>query len=185
MKKLIVIISGLFFFTACEKKVKTFDKPQEFILNAKDKDLSNLFNTVIEARNESEGAFHYTYVQVFEKNGKDTFNLPSLEFYDEIARPNSLYKIDEMYEFAKSRGINKKMAFQFSKEYLKKIDDLYKELRVINVISLPKSGRFITFTINKKFKVHYLDNYQTLSKYWQNYFTKLNKVSPKWFYEEI
>ena len=185
MKKLVVIISSLLFFTACEKKVKTFDKPEEFILNAKGKDLSNLFNTVIEARNESKGAFHYTYVQVFEKNGKDTFNLPSFEFYDEIVHPNSLYKIGEMYEFAKNRGIDKKMAFQFSKEYVKKIDNLYKELRVINVISLPESGRFIRFTINKKFKVYYLEDSKTLTPYWKGYFSKLKKAEPKWFYEEI
>ena len=185
MRKLLFFIFYLFFFTDCEKKVKSFDKPEDFISNAKNKNLSILFNTVIQARNESEGAFHYTYVQVFEKNGKDTFNLPSLEFYDEIVHPNSLYKIDEIYDFAKSKGIDKKLAFNYSKQFTKQVDDLYKKLRVINIVSLPSSGRFIEFTVNKKIKVYYLEDYQTLSKYWQDYFIKLKKVNPKWFYEEI
>lgn len=185
MKKIVIIISTLLFFTSCEKKVETFDKPEEFITNAKNTDLSILFNTVIQARNESEGAFHYTYVQVFDISGKDTFNLPSFEFYDEIAQPNSLYKENEIYDFAKHRGIDRKLAFNYSKQFTKNIDDLYKKLRAINIVSLPSSGRFIVFTISKQFKVYYLDDPQTLNKYWKDYFMKLKKVEPRWFFEKI
>ena len=175
----------MFFLTYCEKKVETFDRPEEFILNAKNKDLSLFFNTVIQARNDNGGTLHYTYVQVFDIGGKDTFNLPSFEFYNEITKPNSLYKINEIYDFAKYRGVDKKLALDYSKKFTKKIDDLYRELKIINAVSLPSSGKFIEFTINKKFKVYYLEDSKTLNKYWRSYFLKLNKIKDKWFFEEM
>lgn len=125
MKKIVIIISSLLFFTSCKKKVETFDKPEEFVANAKNTDLSILFNTVIQARNESEGAFHYTYVQVFDISGKDTFNLPSFEFYNEIVKPNNSYDINEVYDFAKQRGVDRKLSLDYSKKFTKQIDDLY------------------------------------------------------------
>lgn len=185
MKKIVIIISTLLFFTSCEKKVETFDKPEEFVANAKNTDLSILFNTVIQARNESEGAFHYTYVQVFDISGKDTFNLPSFEFYNEIVKPNNLYDINEVYAFAKQRGVDRKLSLDYSKKFTKQIDDLYKKLRAIDIVSLPSSGGFIVFTINKRFKVYYLEDSKTLNKYWKSYFEELNKIEPKWYYEEM
>lgn len=185
MKKIVIIIYSLLFFTSCEKKVETFDTPEEFIANAKNVDLSIFFNTVIQARNESEGAFHYTYVQVSDISGKDTFNLPSFEFYDEIMKPNSLYDIKEVYNFAKQRKIDQKLSLDYSKKFTKQVDDLYKKLRVIDIVSLPSSGRFIVFTINRKIKVYFLDNPQILNKYWKNYFKNLKKIEPKWYFEEI
>ena len=174
----------LLLFLFCSSCNDNYQDPQTFIQESKKKDLSILFNVSIEARYEgSNNEMHYYYSHTLINN--DTLTVPSFEYFDDFYKKDTSTYNKIFNKLYIDKENKEKSPLIFARKYSQQIDRIYRDLNVIDIRSLPASGRFIIFTINKKFKVYYLEDSKTLNKYWQNYFTKLKKVNPKWFYEEF
>ncbi len=174
MKNLILLIN--IFLVACDEGNMT---PKKFIAEAKKKDISSLMSINIEARNERDNVFHYSYLQVFMK--KDTLIIPSIEFFEDIKSDSLLYK--SVLRFTEEKSLNSNEKIELAKKYVQKIDSIYRSLGVVNSKSNPHLGKFIEFTLDEKCNVYYLENSSTLTPYWKDKFSKLQKVDEKWYYE--
>lgn len=171
-----IILALTIFLVACNNGKMP---PEKFIVEAKNKDISSLMSINIEARNKRDNVFHYSYFHVFVKN--DTLLIPSIEFFDDIRIDTILYK--NVLKFTNDKLINSNEKIEFAKKYAQKIDSIYKSLGVVNSKSNPHLGKFIEFTLDAKCKVYYLEDITTLTPYWKNKFSKLQKVDDKWYYE--
>ncbi len=174
MKNIILALN--IFLVACNKGNMT---PEKFITEAKKKDISSLMSINIEARNERDNVFHYSYFHIFTKN--DTLIIPSIEFFDDIKSDSILYK--SVLRFTEDKILDSNEKIGLAKKYAQKIDNIYKSLGVINSKSNPHLGKFIEFTLDEKCKVYYLEDATTLTPYWKDKFSKLRKVDEKWYYE--
>lgn len=174
MKNIILALN--IFLVACNKGNIS---PEKFIAEAKKQDISSLMSLNIEARNERDNVFHYSYFHVFTKN--DTLIIPSIEFFDDIKRDSILYK--SVLKFTEDRFLNSDEKVELAKKYAQRIDSIYKSLGVVNSKSNPNLGKFIEFTLDEKCKVYYLEDSSTLTSYWKDKFSKLQKVDNKWYYE--
>jgi hypothetical protein len=154
--------------------------PEEFVTMARKKDMNSLLNVNIEARNEKDGIYHYSYFHVFRK--KDTLIIPSFEYFSDLIKEDTVFlKNVVKFDSDSTRSLNEKI--EFTKKYTQKIDSLYKDLGVINSKSNPKMGKFIEFTLSNKCNVYYLADVSTLNPYWKDKFSKLKKVDKNWYYE--
>jgi hypothetical protein len=176
MKNIIFVLS--IFLASCGKSSMS---PEQFIVNAKQKNASSFLFITIEARGKRDGIYHYYYSHSF--LGKDTIDIPSIEFFDDFMKENEKHYLHEIEKLAKNKGVSKKESIAYAKDYAKKIDTIYQELGAINIISNPNRGKFIEFTLDEKCKVYYLEDATTLTPYWKDKFSKLQKVDEKWYYE--
>ena len=177
MKQNIAIILILFLDCGCCSN----EKPLSFIQNSKIKSVTFLMNVSIEARGLRNDSLHYYYSHSILKD--DTLTIPSFEYFDDLySRDSSIYS-KSFDRFCKSNKVKEKSCLDFVKEHAKKIDEAYRELGAINVKSLFKNGRFIEFALDEKCSVFYLEDAATLSSYWKDKFSKLQKVDEKWYYE--
>ena len=94
----------------------------------------------------------------------------------------------EYFYKCKNKG---KMDIEFYRSFIKKFKSEYGSINVPNyykhtnvlVQGNPNLGRFIEFTLDEKCSVFYLEDAATLSPYWKDKFSRLQKVDEKWYYE--
>lgn len=173
-----VLIFLLFFIGSCKSQT---EKTQSFIQMSMNKDLSILFNVSIEARNKNNNEFHYYYSHIILKT--DTLTIPSFEYFDDFHKKDSNTYNKAFIKLCKYKGVEKNLYFDYAKEYAKKLDKIYKELKVINIISNPNRGHFIEFDLDNNCRVYYIENTKSLMPYWKDKFNKFRKVDERWYYE--
>ncbi|WP_025762931.1 hypothetical protein [Dyadobacter tibetensis] len=177
MKNFIAIILISFLGSCSSRK----EEPLAFIQRFNNKDLGILLNVSIEARNERNDSLHYYYSHTKIEN--ETLTIPAFECFDNFYKSDSSTYNKTFIKLLKFKGVNENSPFNYAKEYAKKLDKIYRELGVIDLESTPKLGRFIEFTLDERCKVYYLEDSSTLTPYWKDKFSKLQKVDDKWFYE--
>jgi len=174
-------IVTIFLFSFLGSCTNPNEQALSFIQKSKNKDLSILFNVSIEARGEFNNVLHYYYSHTL--INKDTLTIPSFEYFDDFYKKDSATYNKTFIKLCKYKGVKEISHLIFAKKYAKKLDEIYKELGIINIKSNPNLGRFITFTLNAKCTVYYLEDSTTLKPYWKDKFRTLKKVDDKWFYE--
>lgn len=179
MKLHFAYILLLLLLNQCKPSIKNMS-PLTFIDSIKTNDMSLLSNIIIEARNERDRKYHYPFVQYI--SNTDTFNLPAFEYFDKLNDTPSLYNIEDVYKFAQIKGVQKDGSIEFVKNYVREIDSIYHEFKIININYFPQLGDFIEFTISSKCKVYFLKNIKSLDSKWKDYFNTLVKVDNEWFY---
>jgi len=173
-----IFLLSLIIFGSCSHE-KAY--PEKFILDNKNRNLDMLFGVVIEARNKRNDTLHYYYSHTFINN--DSINIPSYEYFDDFIEEEKEYYLKEVAKLAIAKGVTSRLSISYAKEYSKKLDSLYKGLGVINIISLPNTGRFIRFTLSPDCVVYYLEDVSTLTPYWKDFFSKIEKSEERWFYD--
>lgn len=155
--------------------------PEKFVSDNKNRNFEMLLGVVIEARNQRNDTLHYYYSHTFINN--DSIDIPSYEDFDDLIENNKAHYSKEIAKLAKAKDVTSSFSIANAKEYSRQLDSVYKELGVVNTISLPASGRFIRFTLAPGCTVYYLEDSSTLTPYWKEHFGKISKVDDKWFYD--
>lgn len=173
-----IVIIFIFINFSC---VNHENNPKSFIQKNQNENLSKLVYVNIEARGIREDTLRYYYSHTI--TGKETLTIPSFEFFDDFYKKDSSSYNAIFIKLCKMDTITNKSTLVCAKEYALMIDNIYKKLDVVNILSKPNMGKFIEFTLHGGSKVYYLEDENTLNPYWKDKFSKLKKVDEFWYYE--
>ena len=203
MKYYFLILIAVLFSQCSGKIVDERFLCQEFYNLNKEKSLEFFFDISIDCgrltasynKSTSKADLHINRICIFDSDSNRFMSMPIFQSGDSFSRKDSIFqKISDWNKLylSKRYGIEEGDSVTiYYQRYVDSFNVYYSSLRMPKSLDYsnivfkgnPRLGRFITFTLNKKSKVYYLEDRESLTDYWSKRFDNMQRLDEKWFYE--
>lgn len=197
-----LLLTSMTMLSCSHREIDSYQLCKEFYELNKQKSFDGLYDVSIGVgRTSAEYAessrqydLLFNSIAVFDEESKQHITIPVFKRGASLAKQDSIFRNikPEVKEFlARKLGTIDSSLFD---SYVKYIDDVYQKYYDIttptdnnykNVVmeSHPRTGKFLTFVLNDKAKVHYVADSSTLNEYWSKRFQTLRSLGANWYCE--
>lgn len=199
-----LLLASIITFSCSDRKIDSYQLCKEFYELNRQKSFDGLYDVSIgtgrrsfkDAESSKQSDMVFYTIAVFDEESKQHTTIPVFKRGASFAEQESSFRkiTPEGKEFlVRKLGTIDSSLFD---SYVKYIDDVYQkyyditiptEFNCKNVVmeSHPRIGKFLTFVLNDKTKVHYIHyvDSSALNEYWPKYFRTLRSLGANWYCE--
>lgn len=197
-----MLLIFILMFSCSQREVDSYQLCKEFYELNKQKDFDGLYDLAIGVRrtsaeyDESSKQNHLIFnsIEMFDSESNNYITVPVFRRGASLVEQDSIFRDikPEVKEFlVRKLDDVDSVLFDSYVEYIGKVYEKYYAITTpagssyknIPVESHPRTGKFITFTLNDRAKVYYVTDSSTLNEYWSKRFNTLMSLGPNWYCE--